>query len=329
MANLPVLPPLPEPIEVDMDDVTEGTLNGTGAFDKLMSATKVHLTEEYSKGRIGVSDYSQVYLGALTNIINQSIAFTLTKDKTAAEVQLLRIQEQTAELNKSKVLAELEMINSNIAANVQQIAMSKAQQINVEAEKANIITQGLLLEQNIRSSKTQESYVRAQQTHLLKQTELVDENISMSKEQKTSLIAERDNIIKKGAHIEQQTSMSKAQELNVEKELEVTKEKLLLLKQELILVKDKVKVSKVESSDLALIDMVTVRKNKVLVIKDESTISSDKAEISTQEAKEITLTANETARNKILSENANKATEEVKLIKEQTDNLKNDNGFKA
>ncbi len=312
-----------------MDDVTEGTLNGTGAFDKLMSATKVHLTEEYSKGRIGVSDYSQVYLGALTNIVNQSIAFTLTKDKTAAEIQLLRIQEQTAELNKSKVLAELEMINSNIAANNQQIAMSKAQQLNVEAEHDNILKQGLLITQNIASSKTQEAYTKAQQTHLLKQSELVDENISMSREQKTSLIAERANIGKKGEHIDQQTSISKAQELNVEEELEVTKEKLLLLKQELILVKDKVKISKVEASDLALIDMVTIRNNKVLVVKDESTISSDKAEMSTQEAKEVTLTANETARNKILAQNAEKASQEVALLKEQTDNLKNDNGFKA
>ena len=107
MATVPVLPELPEPLEVSFEDVTTGTLNGTGIFDKLMQVAKVHLYEEFTKQRITSSDYAQVYLGTMNNVMDKAITYTLAKDKTALELQGLQIQNQLTALNRDLVIAQI------------------------------------------------------------------------------------------------------------------------------------------------------------------------------------------------------------------------------
>ena len=153
MLTLPVLPDMPDLIKIDVEDITTGTLNGTGTFDKLMQAARTHLQEEYTKGRINSTDYAQVYLGTMTQILEQSMSFVLNKDKSELELQILQMQYQLALLNRDKVLAEIAMIHSNIEMNDQQKLLLIEQTLNTTEERTNIIAQGNLLNEEILLTK--------------------------------------------------------------------------------------------------------------------------------------------------------------------------------
>lgn len=73
--------------------LTENSLDGGGTFDVLMQSVKKHLKQEFSDGRIVGKEYSTVYLGALTAVL-QTAAQVLVNEqqahKTSAEIGLIR-----------------------------------------------------------------------------------------------------------------------------------------------------------------------------------------------------------------------------------------------
>ena len=81
---------------VDITDITTGTKNGTGYFDKFMDSINVHIEDQFQKGRITGKDYGVVYLGALQAALAQAVAYVGVQEqvsasslRTAAEAALL------------------------------------------------------------------------------------------------------------------------------------------------------------------------------------------------------------------------------------------------
>lgn len=78
--------------------LTTVALDGSGVFDQLMKATKLHLQEEYEAQRITGNEYSTVYLGALTAVLQTSVQFLLNEQQVHrinAEIGLIRQQTVT------------------------------------------------------------------------------------------------------------------------------------------------------------------------------------------------------------------------------------------
>lgn len=76
-----------------VDELTTVSITGTGVFDVMMRSAKLHLKEEYDSRRITGKEYAQVYLGMITAVMQQSVAFILQQEqlaKTRAEIALLR-----------------------------------------------------------------------------------------------------------------------------------------------------------------------------------------------------------------------------------------------
>ena len=109
---------------IAIEDLTTIKVDGTGAFDSLMQATKNHLQEEYKAGRIKGAEYSQVYLGSLVAVMDQAVKF-------------LTIQQQ----------------DKLIAAQIQEIearkTLTEAQRDNAIIEGQNLVLQGQLLEKQL------------------------------------------------------------------------------------------------------------------------------------------------------------------------------------
>jgi len=87
----------------DITRLTTRAIEGTGVFDVLMATTKLHLLEEYNAGRISGQEYTTVYLGALTAVLQQSVAFLLShqqEEKIIAEIALIR-QKTVTELTQT------------------------------------------------------------------------------------------------------------------------------------------------------------------------------------------------------------------------------------
>ena len=100
MATIPVVNP------ILLTDLTTIEVDGTGAFDVLMQATKSHLEQEFVKGRIKGTEYATVYLGSLEHVLNAALQFLLQKDKMALDALLVAKQIELAEVEKEKALAE-------------------------------------------------------------------------------------------------------------------------------------------------------------------------------------------------------------------------------
>ncbi len=74
---------------IAITDVTDGTITGNGAFDKLMAAGLVHITNEYDNNRITGADYSTVYLGMLQASMAQAVQFVLGKQTADKQADLI------------------------------------------------------------------------------------------------------------------------------------------------------------------------------------------------------------------------------------------------
>lgn len=124
---------------VDFEEVTDGCVNGDGVFDKMMQSVKAHLAEEYDAQRIRGSEYSQVYLGALTNAMGQSIQWQLQAE--IAKNQALLIEKQIEGQEKQNLL-----LDEQRALLVAQTNLTIQQKDNLELEAVNIPKQGLILD---------------------------------------------------------------------------------------------------------------------------------------------------------------------------------------
>jgi len=78
--------------------LTTASIEGSGVFDVLMKAVKLHLQEEYNEGRITGQDYSNVYLGSMTAALQTATQFLLNEQQVHqinAQIGLIRQQTVT------------------------------------------------------------------------------------------------------------------------------------------------------------------------------------------------------------------------------------------
>jgi hypothetical protein len=144
-----------------LEDLTTGDVAGSGVFDKLMQVTRAHLDVEFDKNRIRGPEYSQVYLGQLTQVMSASLQFLLQKDKVALESALIEQQMEVAKQQAANLVLEgqnLLLQGQLLAAQKQNLdverdlTIAKAEQTrqqtqNLIAEKANVLLQAPILTQ--------------------------------------------------------------------------------------------------------------------------------------------------------------------------------------
>lgn len=110
MATLPAIAP------ISNEDLTTKVVNGTGIFDELMTAAHAHLDQEWGKQRITGTQYAEVYLGQMTAVLQQSVAFLVQRD--AIYLNNLLTQAQIDKANKELALLDkqIELIEAQIAS---------------------------------------------------------------------------------------------------------------------------------------------------------------------------------------------------------------------
>ena len=106
-----------------IEDLTTITVDGTGAFDQLMQATKNHLLDEYKSGRIKGAEYSQVYLGSLVAVLDQAVKYLSTKDQS----ELIKAQTDKVRAEIDLVLAQIELAKNQDVLMLQKVKTEKAQ----------------------------------------------------------------------------------------------------------------------------------------------------------------------------------------------------------
>lgn len=140
--------------QLAVTDLTQATLNGTGVFDVLMRANKAHLDSEFDKNRIKGAEYSTVYLGSLTQVMQTALQFLLTKKKEDLDARLLEKQIALTEQQRlnaiaenavlvaqeCKLRAEFDLIQANILKANQETSLLSQK---VATERAQVLAMGV------------------------------------------------------------------------------------------------------------------------------------------------------------------------------------------
>ena len=133
---------LPEVTPITINDITTGSVNGTGIFDKLMQTVTAQLLSEFQAGRITKTDYGQVYLAALNATMQQAIQFALSKDQAAlqaatlaAQYELIALQKAQLELQNEKLALEKDIASQQVLLTAAQVAKTNS---DIDANTAQI-----------------------------------------------------------------------------------------------------------------------------------------------------------------------------------------------
>ena len=200
---------LPDPIT--LATLTEARVDGNGAFDTLMRAMSGHLEREFADNRLRGADYANVYLNALTPVLQNAVVFLLQKDEAAYKAQLVEAQVRLTEtqiklaeaelarevLNKELLQAQIRKIDRDILSSdksdavlVAQATQAAAQTAQIQAETLNVTKQGLLITAQTDQSTAQAANIRAETQNLTKQAQLIDKQIETQTQQILNLKAE-------------------------------------------------------------------------------------------------------------------------------------------
>jgi len=96
-------------LSTPIETLTTVSLDGSGVFDQLMKATKLHLKEEFEAQRITGNQYSEVYLGALAAVLQTATQFLLNEQQVHqinAQIGLIRQQTVTELANTDDNIPE-------------------------------------------------------------------------------------------------------------------------------------------------------------------------------------------------------------------------------
>ena len=129
---------LPDITPVTVDDITQGSVTGTGIFDKLMATVAAQLQAEFQADRITKSDYGQVYVSALNNTLGQAIQFLLTKDQAALQAATLAAQYEKIALEKDILELQKQQLTLQLAQLEQQTLLIQSQILTDAAQRALI-----------------------------------------------------------------------------------------------------------------------------------------------------------------------------------------------
>ena len=129
---------LPDIMPVTVDDITQGSVTGTGIFDKLMATVAAQLQAEFKADRITQTDYGQVYVSALNNTLGQAIQFLLTKDQAALQAATLAAQYEKIALEKDILELQKQQLTLQLAQLEQQTLLIQSQILTDAAQRALI-----------------------------------------------------------------------------------------------------------------------------------------------------------------------------------------------
>ena len=136
---------LPDIAPVTVDDITQGSVTGTGIFDKLMATVAAQLQAEFKADRITQTDYGQVYVSALNNTLGQAIQFLLTKDQAALQAATLAAQYEKIALEKDILELQKQQLTLQLAHLEQQTLLIQSQILTDAAQRA-LINQKIVTE---------------------------------------------------------------------------------------------------------------------------------------------------------------------------------------
>lgn len=146
-------------------DLTLKTLDGTGVLDQMLATMRVHLAEQFDKGRIQGTEYAEVYLGAFQSTLAAAIQFLLARRKLGldlklqeAQISLTTAQEDQIRAEMQKIPYEIQALQKQLELADKQIAQADKQLELTEAQIQVQLKQLDLMAEQLEQAKAQTAY---------------------------------------------------------------------------------------------------------------------------------------------------------------------------
>lgn len=239
-------------VDITVDDLTTGSVTGTGAYDRLMATVSAQLESQFKQNRINSSDFAKIYTQAIQYALQAAVQFELGREAAAAQAELLIAQKGLVTQQELNAVKEGENTDADTANKQQQLInltsenlRIKALTAQVEAETLNVPKQGLLLDAqkiDVEASTSlkaqQESNLAKEALNIPKQGQVLDAQVLNLGSEKLRIDAQTDqieaevlNIPKQGALIDAQTDVQAQQKLNLVTEERKATEEVKLVTQ--------------------------------------------------------------------------------------------------
>ena len=142
---------LNEALDVDIkdSDITSGCANGTGLYDKLMTAIDSSIDLQFKNSRLDAKQFGTFYASAMTAAMQQTTAFLVDKQRLRIEAEHLVLEQNKYNLSfdkhkydtlLAKVQAEKTLLEMEMFKLVSPLQLAKASQDAKLAEKSVELT---------------------------------------------------------------------------------------------------------------------------------------------------------------------------------------------
>lgn len=85
-------------LKLTPEEITTGSIDGSGVFDVVMRGMKAHLTEEYQRSRITGAEYTKAYTALVESAMSQSVQFLVNRDQVFWQAQTAQLAAYTARM---------------------------------------------------------------------------------------------------------------------------------------------------------------------------------------------------------------------------------------
>lgn len=209
--------------DFNIDELTQGKLDGQGVFDKLMQTLELHLEREYHKQRIRGTDYANAYIGLINNALNQVSSYALAKSKLPLELQMLEAQIHKVATDTIVATKQGGLIDAQIYKE-----MAQTEMLHLEMEY-KLPKELLMIDEQIANMKAETALKDYELKHI-KPVELEIQKAELGLREKQILLAEKEIRLKEiQIPIMEKELEIKAQQLGIaEKELAIKEQQLKL-----------------------------------------------------------------------------------------------------
>lgn len=179
-----------------------GTVEGDGAFEKIMAGYRSHLDREYESGKISGDQFTKMYLELLTSALGSGMQFILSKDQVYWQSVAAQAAAQRAQIEVVQARIQAETAKMQLLTARRQAELMEAQYVQTLVGIGQVDANYELVRRQITLAEEQYDAARAQTKNTLadgltpiqglvaKQIEMTTEQIELVKEQVESARAQ-------------------------------------------------------------------------------------------------------------------------------------------
>ena len=237
--------------KIELENLTEGAVGGTGAFEVLMSSLSGHLRAEYEKGRITGDQYAKAYIEMTGMAMQTAMGFVMGKEQAYWQAMLAREQGKKAEVEVVQAAVTLEIAKAQLAMTRNQVELTQAQLVLTKMQLA-----------------TEDA-----------KFELTWEQKDLTDQQRLLAVQQTAVQVKQGTLMDKQILQTEKQTLMIEAQTDVQEKQLLVMDEQIDLTKEQAQVAHAQWSDntIGTSTAVTgmVKKQKDLLVKQAEAFDRD------------------------------------------------------